>query len=299
MNGVCIGDWENAPDVKNLDTVLRSPGYTPDGRFRGLRTRAGLLTQLHSMVANGYDEIDVDDFNKLPASMPQQQKDRLAIAPPIILHTTQKECGGAIEDNSEEEDIHAVIRFRNLLTATKDLKLEVNLQAFLDFNETAESLRTFLMEGHRTRGRRQYNFNGLKTGFRKGYSSDKKKLGFWCEFELYVFAQTGTIVLHRWDNDANRDKTANFLLDREVSGEYGRRLYLEVHVIEDPDHEEKEKARLAKVRAEENQKELEKQEKSQNRPAEAKGTTKPESSVKKRGEKHEKEISVSSRSSMI
>lgn len=177
VNGMSIGDWENGTLFEQKDEIDNLwDKLELDDMFVSTETFEELTRAVHAFVSLGYEEIPLATYLRLQEDYPDYDKINLAVAPPLIPDTTQAAYPGAENPDPDNEPIHTVIRFRNVL-ADEDITLEVKLQATItDCDDKAAEMRKYIYEGGSCLNTRAAKYKGLKTRM----TSATQSWGYYC-----------------------------------------------------------------------------------------------------------------------
>ena len=136
---------------------------------------------------------------------------------PNGLNRTSRQRG-----RGSREDVHAVVVFRNRTGFDVDLDLQCNLQVALEHDETYDSFEEYIYNG----GAEGDEFPGLVAPL------SKKFKGSW-QVGIWVMPQIrGTETMYAWTR--LNDWVASDWLDAGLEEDFGRGLYIEVHIAPTP-----------------------------------------------------------------
>ncbi|KAF7196852.1 hypothetical protein HII31_01770 [Pseudocercospora fuligena] len=230
VNGISIGHFELGKIVQDKDIALMASWCTRDDAFAGQNTpkkiRQRLLQFLHNANTK---EVSLDDYNHMED---EEVDDNLLIQPPRAPETMDGPFPAAStakgkatkvikgERQQNDEDVDIVVYFVDNVSED-GLPLDLNRQLHLKPEESFANFDKWLLNGQ-----------GDYEGIRKGLYNEADR-GGWdhnIEYEVFVLPQRPKKEGRMWNWKKQPTRTLASFLNGSMEEEYGRKLYIEVHL---------------------------------------------------------------------
>ncbi|KXS93553.1 hypothetical protein AC578_6998 [Pseudocercospora eumusae] len=229
VNGISIGHFERGKMVEEKDIALMASSYTEDSAFTGQNTPEKIRRRLFQLLNNANTrEVPLNDYTYMEK---EEVDENLLIQPPRTPYVMNepfpsapkakrkaKLTKGKKQQNDKSIDI--VVYFANNV-ATEDLPLELNWQLELNPEESFPDFDEWLLDGHE-------DYKGI----RKGLENEVDE-GGWdhnIEYEVFVLPQRSEKDGTMWNWKEQPSRTVASFLNASMEEEYGRKLYVEVHL---------------------------------------------------------------------
>ena len=223
VNGISIGHCDQGRIIKGaeLDRMLRE--VEPDPFFCYGATSIDVLKR------NVYDALRRAELTEI--TQEQLENDEYTgeplVLPPVSPRTGPDEPPKAMSISKKtKKGVEALLCFKNHAVQGEDLGLETNLQTILDHDEKYKSFEECLLLG-------DDDFQGIGDLLTKEESEGGS--GYWLAYDVYVLQQTPNKSLEMYCWQRHPSLPASCFIDREVTENYGKQLYIEVIMKPDPD----------------------------------------------------------------